>query len=506
MLLFILLFIFIIAICALKTGGAQKKPTFRDFCFPQRFKLQQQQKSLGRYFTPEKIKKRGGANTLIVFHKIGSGKTCTAIQIANNFVFKNAKPLFIMPASLIPNFLDETEGPCGADLKSFETRSYNKLLTDKPKNISIIIIDEFQNIINQKGSFFKAIIDLIERNPTIPVVLLSGTPIFDNAGEFKSILRLLRFSFSQGLESEGDPNNNSDLKEFFRGRISYYAGAPKFTFPQIKTKILKCMMSPFQSKWYIAEVEAEMKKNRIHLNEVSNDFYIKSRQKANIAFGNKPTINTAALSADLQKYSTKFYHLFKKLKQGRLSFVYTNFTNKYGIQTLTNLLEHRGYKNFHKHGPGPRTFAIWSGDETQTQKKKIKSTFNDTANNDASQIQIIIGSSAIKEGVSLYRIDSVHILDMYWNYSRLEQIYGRAIRFCSHKLLPAKDRKVRLYLYTSFSLLRNEKDSLLRNDSNRDEKEKKSIDALMLDIAEKKRIENKKYINFFIKNAIESQK
>jgi hypothetical protein len=264
-------------------------------------------------------------------------------------------------------------------------------------------------------------------------------------------------------------------------------------------------MSPFQSKWYAAEVEAEMKKNKISINEVSNDFYIKSRQKANIAFGNKTSISPAVLNADLEKYSTKFFQLFKKLKGGRLAFIYTNFTNKYGIKTLVALLEQRGFKNFNREGPGSKTFAVWSGDETQTQKKNIKSTFNDSANNDGSQLQIIIGSSAIKEGVSLYRVDSVHILDMYWNYSRLEQIYGRAIRFCSHKMLPARSRKVKLYLYSSFSFLPHFAFGKMKCNKEGSLRENESIDLLMLDIAEKKRIENQKYIKFFIKNAIESR-
>jgi hypothetical protein len=35
----------------------------------------------------------------------------------------------------------------------------------------------------------------------------------------------------------------------------------------------------------------------------------------------------------------------------------------------------------------------------------------------------------------------------YWNTSRLDQVIGRAIRYCSHKDLPAEDREVNVYLY-----------------------------------------------------------
>lgn len=482
-LIFIILFITILTLAVTGAGSIKKKITFKDFCFPKSYKLQTSQKFLGNFFTPEKIKKRG-KNTLLVFHKIGSGKTCTSIQIAKNFVFKNSKPLFIMPASLIPNFLDEVETPCGIELRDFHITSYNGLLTKKFKGISIIVIDEFQNIVNQKGTFFGLIIKLIESNPEIPVVILSGTPIFDNPGEFKSILRLLRIP-NEGYNFPEDLQKKSLISEF-KKRVSYYSGAPSFTFPKIKTKTVCCRMSTFQSKWYVAEVEAEEKKNIIKMREVSNDFYIKSRQKANIAFGPDINMSIKKLSDNLEKYSTKFYHLFKKLKKKRLAFIYTNFTGKYGIETLVKLLEYRGYKNFHKHGPGPATFAVWSGDESQTQKKNIKTTFNSSANNDGSKLRIIIGSSAIKEGVSFYRMEEVHILDMYWNYSRLEQIYGRAIRYCSHKTVPQHLRKVELNLYTSVSL---SKASPVQ----------KSVDKVMLDIAEKKKEANEVYINFLTK-------
>lgn len=485
-LLLILLLIVILTINITGSGIIKKKITFKDFCFPKSYKLQSSQKFLGSFFTPEKIKKRG-KNTLLVFHKIGSGKTCTSIQIAKNFIFKNSKPLFIMPASLIPNFLDEVKTPCGTELRDFHITSYNGLLTKKFKDISIIIIDEFQNIINQKGTFFNIIIKLIESNPEIPVVILSGTPIFDNPGEFKSILRLLRipnenYNFPEDLEKKS-------LISEFKKRVSYYGGAPSFTFPKIKSNIISCRMSPFQSKWYIAEVEAEERKNIVKMREVSNDFYIKSRQKANITFGPNVNVSIKKLSDNLEKYSAKFYHLFKKLKKKRLAFIYTNFTGKYGIETLVKLLEYRSYKNFHKHGPGADTFAVWSGNETQTQKKNIKTVFNSPANNNGSKLRVIIGSSAIKEGVSFYRMEEVHILDMYWNYSRLEQIYGRAIRYCSHKTVPHHLRKVELNLYTSIS---NSNTSRVQ----------KSVDKVMLEMAEKKKEANKIYINFLIKKSI----
>jgi superfamily II DNA or RNA helicase len=62
-------------------------------------------------------------------------------------------------------------------------------------------------------------------------------------------------------------------------------------------------------------------------------------------------------------------------------------------------------------------------------------------------IKILLGSPSIKEGVSLLRVEQVHIMEPYWNLSRILQIIGRAIRYCSHKDMPRNRRFVNVYLY-----------------------------------------------------------
>jgi SNF2 family DNA or RNA helicase len=57
----------------------------------------------------------------------------------------------------------------------------------------------------------------------------------------------------------------------------------------------------------------------------------------------------------------------------------------------------------------------------------------------------------MKEGVSLLRVNSVHILEPYWNTSRLDQVIGRAVRFCSHKDVDKDKRIVKIYLYLACS-------------------------------------------------------
>ena len=66
-------------------------------------------------------------------------------------------------------------------------------------------------------------------------------------------------------------------------------------------------------------------------------------------------------------------------------------------------------------------------------------------------IQVIMISSAGAEGISLKCVRQVHIMEPFWNYIRIDQVFGRAIRMKSHinELLPKDERNVEQYLYLS---------------------------------------------------------
>jgi len=53
----------------------------------------------------------------------------------------------------------------------------------------------------------------------------------------------------------------------------------------------------------------------------------------------------------------------------------------------------------------------------------------------------------IAEGVSLFNIREIHILDFWYNISRNQQLIGRGIRQCSHKTLDFEHRNLTIYNY-----------------------------------------------------------
>ena len=58
----------------------ESKESMKKICLPKKFKLQPSQKFLRDYFKNNKSHKG-----ILVYHKIGAGKTCTAIVMAEEY-------------------------------------------------------------------------------------------------------------------------------------------------------------------------------------------------------------------------------------------------------------------------------------------------------------------------------------------------------------------------------------------------------------------------------------
>ena len=84
------------------------------------------------------------------------------------------------------------------------------------------------------------------------------------------------------------------------------------------------------------------------------------------------------------------------------------------------------------------------GIDIKDRRDNLKA-FNSPANIDGSIIKVILLSSAGAEGISLFNMRQVIILEPNWDEELIKQIIGRAIRQCSHKDLPKDKRLVDVY-------------------------------------------------------------
>jgi len=244
------------------------------------------QKNLSRF-----VSERTGYNNLLIFHEMGTGKTCSAIGIVEqirsnkNSGYKHA--LYISKGeSLHDNFINEllfkcTDGryiPEGYDqlsqlekshrsnkivnefysLKTFET--FAKLIKGKT-NISlqkeysnhIIIIDEVHNLrLRETGpsgiNTYKEIHRFLHAVKDCKIILMSGTPMKDTVNEIASVFNLITPMDNQlPVEDEFDKlylEKNSDnkiivkeskiqeLKKHFKGLVSFLK-AVKSNVPQV---------------------------------------------------------------------------------------------------------------------------------------------------------------------------------------------------------------------------------------------------------------------------------
>jgi hypothetical protein len=70
-------------------------------------------------------------------------------------------------------------------------------------------------------------------------------------------------------------------------------------------------------------------------------------------------------------------------------------------------------------------------------------------NKDGANVKVILISRAAAEGLDFKNIRQVHILEPWYNLSRMEQIIGRGVRNLSHCQLPLEERNVEIFLHAS---------------------------------------------------------
>jgi len=71
-------------------------------------------------------------------------------------------------------------------------------------------------------------------------------------------------------------------------------------------------------------------------------------------------------------------------------------------------------------------------------------------NKDGRYIKFVLGSRVMSEAINLSNVSEVHILDVYYNLGKVDQVVGRAIRRCSHYNLMSEKNvypEVKVYKY-----------------------------------------------------------
>lgn len=160
--------------------------------------------------------------------------------------------------------------------------------------------------------------------------------------------------------------------------------------------------------------------------------------------------------------SPKFIQIiFNILKTKGTVMIYSNYVEMEGLQLLKVYLNFIGFVDINKDSEfdkinsntekklskdGLRWCEFHGGIEKNIRKIN-KEIFNKSENKYGKYCKIIMISPAGAEGINLNNVRQVHIMEPYWNEVRIEQVIGRALRFCQHKDLPLEERKVDVFRY-----------------------------------------------------------
>ena len=204
---------------------------------------------------------------------------------------------------------------------------------------------------------------------------------------------------------------------------------------------------------------------------------------------------------DLKEMSPKFQAILDNIeKSAGPVLVYSNFKKLEGIGLFAVSLEaqmdfqkldiikkadgwHVAPESMNRSiGKPVQRYVLYTGDEVKEKRDILLKIYNGQwaklPSSLVSQIHSLTGFSTnlhgeiVKailitqtgaEGISLANVRQVHIMEPYWNYVRLEQVKGRAVRICSHMDLPPNERTVDIFTYIAKFAKHQEIDETLKN-------------------------------------------
>jgi len=144
--------------------------------------------------------------------------------------------------------------------------------------------------------------------------------------------------------------------------------------------------------------------------------------------------------------------VFNILKSKGPVLVYSNYVEMEGLQMLKIYMQLFGFVNYSENQLDSQhdyfRYVEYHGAIKREKRESNKRAFNSRPDNVYGKIiKVIMISPAGAEGINLYNVRQVHIMEPFWNEAKIEQVIGRAVRQCHHADLPMDERKVDVFRY-----------------------------------------------------------
>ena len=343
------------------------------------------------------------------------------------------------------------------------------------------------------------------------LVLLTATPMYDSFGEIIFLLNLFlwndkrqapdrRFLITNIFNTNGtfiDPEAEARFRGYCHDYISFIRGENPFTFP-FRLPPPREMIALLDRKTAFKGKTKKITEPRKYLPLAVS--YVKSPQKERVAAVSgknvqEDMIPTIVVSPDgraitkcfdkstdmvraqyryaagvesflspsnIGNHAAKFATILKCIQESKgIVFVYSNYVRGGALQFAMALEEH-GYEpavglkllenpsgEFAGGAGGGAVgrYAFLTSDMTDRQLQTLIRRLRNPANALGQDIRVVIASPLVSEGIDLKNIRQIHILDPWYNMSRMEQIIGRGLRNCSHAGLPFAEQNCTVYLH-----------------------------------------------------------
>ena len=530
------------------------------------FKLQPSQRFVRRVMSPE-----SPTRSMIMVHGVGTGKSCSAIQIAEEYIirpeFQDKKVLVLANPAIQENFkaqifdisrlsvdpdglllskqctgrryLDMIQRSQGESLRLTDKASQqrvtnlaNKIIEEfyefqgymtfaniidrskqnkSPKDMDawihqtfdnrLIIVDEAHNLKETTETETNKLVaialeHILKTANGITFVLLTATPMYD---KFDEILYYFNLFLWNERKLEGnkliktsdifdDSGNFKEGKEqvfrrWCQDYVSFVRGENPFTFPfrlnppdnlialpdrktdvfgeEIKKQrkyltLTKSVVSPTQAEAIKGLTVKAISDPRLICVYPQNKTFRETFEKSETAF--KYRGEKFLAPSKIAEYSSKFGLITSIInKSTGLVLVYSNVVES-GAQLFAMCLEEHGFEPFNGNqllketaGEIPRgskgKYVLFTSDISDVEIRRTLIQLKKPENADGSTIRVVIASPKVSEGVDFRFVRQIHILDPWFNMSRLEQVIGRGTRTCSHSMLPFEQQNCTVYLH-----------------------------------------------------------
>jgi len=373
----------------------------------------------------------------------------------------------------------------------------------------LIIIDEAHNTkVSEDGTQQKQISDALEKvvktANNITLILLTATPMYHDYTEIIFYFNL--FLWSERKQNPDDRIVPSKIftktGEFHEGKeaifrgwcqsyISFIKGDNPLTFPFRLPPPIELIAEPASrdltghlipkderrsvldlTASYVQGIQEEVLKDTKKLKlgfagiesvlcifpenkSFRQTFVIPNNEESSYDYA--PDTPKFMAPSKIKNHSSKFALIMKIINESEgLIFVYSNRVDL-GAQLFAMCLEEHGYEsatgntllgntsNEVEKGSKGR-YALFTS-KTDSERKRLFTRIKSVNNKDGKDIKVIVASPSISEGVDFQYIRQVHILDWWWNMSRIEQAVGRGIRTCSHQALDFEKQNCTVYLH-----------------------------------------------------------